>query len=173
MVVTTTHVYCFAAQLLQAIYNHYIKDEQVIDITVEDPSDEFMALRDFVDVRNCADLPSYQSSVIKNGFTQEMAKQAREQFKINKRQARKVYEILRLKVTNRSDPLEYKNYRLDVKRRLNKPFQSEKVKRFLEPNELAVTTASTGLEERHQKLSAMYEVTEELYRRTIEKLAAA
>ena len=99
------HLYCFAAQLLQTIYNHYIKDERVLDITgrmlvsvvgsyyivttlvhmiVEDPSDEFTALRDFVDAGNCAHLSSYQPPVIKNGFTQEMVKQAQEQLKINK-----------------------------------------------------------------------------------------
>ena len=38
-------------------------------------------------------------------------------------QARRVYEILRLKITDESNTSMYKQYRLDVKRRLNKPFQ--------------------------------------------------
>ena len=38
-------------------------------------------------------------------------------------QCRRVYEILRLQVTNVNEPTEYKEYRLDIKRRLNIPFQ--------------------------------------------------
>ena len=52
-----------------------------------------------------------------------MANQASSKFKINKKQARRVYEILRLKNTNTSDKTAYTSYRLDVKNRLNAPFQ--------------------------------------------------
>lgn len=52
-----------------------------------------------------------------------MANQACNKFKINKKQARRIYEILRLKNTNTSDKTAYLNYRLDVKNRLNAPFQ--------------------------------------------------
>lgn len=52
-----------------------------------------------------------------------MAEQACSNFKINKKQSRRVYEILRLKNTNTSDKTAYLNYRLDVKNRLNAPFQ--------------------------------------------------
>lgn len=52
-----------------------------------------------------------------------MEKQACKKFKINKKQTRRVYEILRLKNTNTSDKAAYLSYRLDVKNRLNAPFQ--------------------------------------------------
>lgn len=52
-----------------------------------------------------------------------MAIQACNKFKINKKQARRIYEILRLKNTNTSDKTAYLNYRLEVKNRLNAPFQ--------------------------------------------------
>jgi len=39
------------------------------------------------------------------------------------RQVRRVYEVLRLKATDVSNKEEYTQYRLDVKRRLNIPFQ--------------------------------------------------
>lgn len=52
-----------------------------------------------------------------------MAKEACNKFKINKKQARRVYEILRLKATNLSDKSAYLAYRLEVKNRLNAPFQ--------------------------------------------------
>lgn len=51
--------------------------------------------------------------------------------------------------------------------------QSElkKLEQALEPDELAATIASTGLEERHQKLNSLYEITEQSYLRTAEKVA--
>lgn len=39
------------------------------------------------------------------------------------KQARRIYEILRFRATNLADPAEYRTYRLDVKRRLNIPYQ--------------------------------------------------
>lgn len=39
------------------------------------------------------------------------------------KQARKAYEILRLNSTNQADKAQYQSYRLDVKKRLNVPFQ--------------------------------------------------
>jgi len=39
------------------------------------------------------------------------------------KQARRVYEILRFEATNLADVEEYRAYRLDVKRRLNIPYQ--------------------------------------------------
>lgn len=39
------------------------------------------------------------------------------------KQARRVYEILRFHATNVADAEEYRAYRLDVKRRLNIPYQ--------------------------------------------------
>lgn len=52
-----------------------------------------------------------------------MATEARSKYKLNKKQVRRVYEILRLKNTNTSDKSAYLQYRLDVKNRLNAPFQ--------------------------------------------------
>ena len=39
------------ARLVQCVYNHYIPRAEVLEVTVEDPSDAFARLRDFVDVR--------------------------------------------------------------------------------------------------------------------------
>lgn len=52
-----------------------------------------------------------------------MAAQARSKLKINAKQARRIYEILRLKNTDTTDAQQYQAYRLDVKNRLNAPFQ--------------------------------------------------
>ena len=37
----------------------YRADRTVVDITVEDPSDNFVRLRDFVDTRNCLKLEAF------------------------------------------------------------------------------------------------------------------
>ncbi|UYV83403.1 HAT1, partial [Cordylochernes scorpioides] len=121
------------ATLLQAIYHHYAADSKVLDITVyriqvcvaavEDPSESFTRIRDVVDTRNCQTLPVFHPSVLRKGFTSAMWKEAQNKFKINKKQARKVYEILRLKNIASTKSPDYRAYRLDVKQRLNAPFK--------------------------------------------------
>lgn len=66
-------------------------DEKVTDITVEDPSDNFVRLRDFVDTKNCLKLDAFAKSEVLNGFTDDMAKAAINELKICKKQARFVY----------------------------------------------------------------------------------
>lgn len=63
--------------------------------------------------------------VLKNFFCQHMYCTLHDCTCINilQRQARRVYEILRLKATDMSDKEQYKSYRLDMKKRLNAPFQ--------------------------------------------------
>ncbi|KAK8770485.1 hypothetical protein V5799_013050, partial [Amblyomma americanum] len=39
------------------------------------------------------------------------------------KQARRVYEILRLRATNTANASQYRKYRLEVKNRLNAPYQ--------------------------------------------------
>ncbi|CAD0204803.1 unnamed protein product [Chrysodeixis includens] len=163
------------AQLLQAIYSHFIIQPEVVDITVEDPSQDFQRIRDYVDVKNCSELPAFQPAKLYQGFSQEMVNQASNKFKINKKQARRVYEILRLKNTNTSDKTAYLNYRLDVKNRLNAPFQKKKLEikklqKVLKPEEYAATISSTGLSETHGRLSNQYCSLEQEYRRVIHRI---
>lgn len=56
------------AQLLQAIYSHFISVSTVVDITVEDPSDDFQRLRDYVDAKNCESLPAFSRANLFNGY---------------------------------------------------------------------------------------------------------
>lgn len=107
--------------LLQSIYDYYLKQPATLDITAEDPDEEFIAMRDFLDCKNCLKLDSYQPDKLKEGWSEEKAKEAQEKLKLCQRQARKVYEILRLKYLNFFDEDEYKKYRLEVKNRLNAP----------------------------------------------------
>ncbi|CAF4916101.1 unnamed protein product [Pieris macdunnoughi] len=163
------------AELLQAIYSHFIIMPEVLDITVEDPSDDFQRIRDYVDAKNCDKLPAFQPEKLYEGFSQEMVDQARSKYKINKKQARRVYEILRLKNTNTSDKTSYLQYRLDVKNRLNAPFQKKKLEmkkleKVLKPDEYAATISTVGVNETQNRLSGQYLAIEEEYRRVIHRL---
>ncbi|XP_034249338.1 histone acetyltransferase type B catalytic subunit [Thrips palmi] len=168
------------ANLLRTIYNRYMGNAKVLDITVEDPSQDFQFLRDYVDCENLKQLSCYQPDALKRGFCpNEMALEAREKFKINKKQARRVYEILRLRATNRSDSEEYRQYRLDVKKRLNTPFQKEnlmleKLQKVLSEDELKAT--ALNLKDKSQRLESLdrqYKDLEEEFLHVIERMAAS
>ena len=47
------------------LIRNYRGDSTVIDITVEDPSDNFVRLRDFVDTKNCLKLPSFAKAEVR------------------------------------------------------------------------------------------------------------
>lgn len=97
--------------------------QSVIDITVEDPSEDFQRLRDFVDCCRCSKLASFSKENLLKGFNKAMANEAKFIHKVNPKQARRIYEILRLKETNINDPEQYREYRLAVKQRLNWPYK--------------------------------------------------
>ncbi|KAK2570199.1 Histone acetyltransferase type B catalytic subunit [Acropora cervicornis] len=74
------------AQLLLTVDKFYVQDQQVLDITVEDPSYDFMRLRDYVDALRCRDLAVFSPENIRNGFSDRMVEQARKELKINKKE---------------------------------------------------------------------------------------
>ena len=99
---------------------------------MEDPSEEFVRLRDFVDTRNCLEMVEAfrDADKVKAGFSEAMIKESNEKLKLCKRQVRRIYEIVRLHWTKKTTALsdspnskEYKNYRVAVKKILNIPFQ--------------------------------------------------
>ena len=51
---------------------------------VEEPSLDFIRLRDYVDTLDCMKLSAFAPENLRNGFSDEMVKQAREELKINK-----------------------------------------------------------------------------------------
>merc|ERR1719154_821764 len=100
------------ARLLDTVYSHYRSDRTVTDITVEDPSDNFVRLRDFVDTRNCLQLAAFGKAAVAAGFTEAMAEAARAELKICRKHARRVYEIVRLYHTSLADKQQYKVYEI-------------------------------------------------------------
>lgn len=67
---------------VETIYKYYQSQKNVVDMTVEDPSDDFQRLRNFVDARLCKGLKSFGRFSIKKGFNKEMVREARETFKV-------------------------------------------------------------------------------------------
>ena len=153
-----------SAQLLQEVCSDLAMNPSVYDITVEDPSDGFVRLRDFVDCRNALGHPAFLPPSIHGPFEGAIATAARDVLKLHKvpcvcvcvcvsvttplpqSQARRVYEILRLWATDRSDPADqYRAYRLAVKNRLNAPHQ---VPRPLSSHTLIIITIHCMTRER-------------------------
>lgn len=161
--------------LLQAIYDYYKIQPATLDITAEDPDEEFISMRDFLDCKNCLQLTHFQPERLSQGWSEEMAKEAQEKLRLCQRQSRKVYEILKLYRLNPDNEEDHRKYRLEIKNRLNIPNQRlkldcDKVRKLgielpddmrnrLDNPRLAVTM----LDENYQEL-------ERQYRRTIQKL---
>jgi len=165
--------------LLNSVYRYYKKESSVVDITVEDPSDNFVRLRDFVDTQNCMKLDAYAKDKVSVGYSEEMTKAAANELKLCKKQARRVYEIIRLHYTPMKDAAAYKSYKLAVKARLNAPYQKEqaqveKLKKHLKSEELAAIMLNvTDRDQRIEMLNKQFGELEEHYRKVLEKVAAA
>lgn len=160
----------------------------MLDITVEDPSDNFVCLRDYVDCKNCRQLSEFSKENLGKGWNDILAEAARSKLKLNKKQTRRVYEILKLATIDRSNEDEYRAYRLEVKGRLNAPFAklNRSAEKSLDSNvntkemrieELKGTLCSIDLRFLHSLMFAvrlgagMYQEVEEEYLAVIEKLA--
>ncbi|KAI1884842.1 hypothetical protein AGOR_G00214000 [Albula goreensis] len=166
------------AQLLEAVHRFYCTLPLVQDITAEDPSESYVKLRDFVLVKLCLELPSFCPEQLALGFSDDMVTEAREKLKINKKHARRVYEILRLRVTDMSDEEKARGYRLDIKRRLFGPYKRNqreltKMMKCLRPEELVSHISQMDTQLQHEELEKSYQELLGEYRRVIERLAQA
>jgi histone acetyltransferase 1 len=163
------------SKLLQKIYQYYQSQENVCDITVEDASEDFQRLRNTIDARMLKDLPAFAADSLKKGFGSEMAQEAKDKFKINPKQSRIIYEILRLGATKTSNKEEYKSYRIDVKKRLNMNYLKEKrdMKKLVDRGFKLPTDKKLALpsvEENIEQLDGMYRETEEYYKSVLERI---
>uniref|UniRef100_A0A8C4ZVX1 Histone acetyltransferase type B catalytic subunit n=1 Tax=Gadus morhua TaxID=8049 RepID=A0A8C4ZVX1_GADMO len=165
------------AQLLEAVHRFYCTLPKVQDITAEDPSESYVKLRDFVLAKLCRALPSFAPDKLQLGFSEVMVKEAQDTLKINKKHARRVYEILRLKATDMADEAKARDYRLDVKRRLFGPYKKNqreltKMMKCLRPEELVSHIRHIDTDVQHQELEKSYQEVLDEYRRIIERLAS-
>ncbi|XP_031415291.1 histone acetyltransferase type B catalytic subunit isoform X2 [Clupea harengus] len=166
------------AQLLETVHRFYCNSPKVQDITAEDPSENYVKLRDFVLVKLCQALQSFSADKISLGFSEDMAIEAQEKLKINKKHARRVYEILRLRATDMSNEEVARAYRLEVKKRLFGPYKKNqreltKMRKCLRPEELASQVSQMDTQLQHEELERGYQDVLGEYRRIIERLARA
>lgn len=93
---------------------------------------------------------------------------------INPKQARVIYEILRLHHTDEDNESQYKEYRLEIKKRLNLTFHKQKsdVKKLekcgIDPQ--WITAGMPSVDERIEQLRDEYQEVEDEYRTILEKL---
>lgn len=161
--------------LLQSIYDYYKSQSPTLDITTEDPDEEFIAMRDYLDCKNCIGLSSFSKDNLKKGWSSEMAKEAQQTLKLCQRQARKVYEILKLRSIDPSNEEEELAYRLEIKNRLNIPHRRfqldcDKVEKLGFELPETMRAQKDNLRYTLAALDENYRELESQYRRTIAKL---
>lgn len=101
-------------------------DLYVFFFLVEEPSEKFQALRDFVDIALCKSLPCFEPTELKKDFNKQIVAEVRKTLKFNEKQIRRIYEILRLSITDTNNAEEYKKYKGMVRQRLAAPFAVRK-----------------------------------------------
>lgn len=149
---------------------------EVFDVTVESPGDQFVSLRDYVDCVNCMTLREFAPENLKRGYSDKMRQAALEKLKISRQQARRVYEILRYRATNKKDKEELKAQRIDVKRRLYAPMKKsdqdwKRLNLALTPDELRQAACGQMDEEtKFSTLSQNYDRLMEAYQKTIDRI---
>ncbi|KAK7586005.1 hypothetical protein V9T40_003881 [Parthenolecanium corni] len=163
-----------AVHLMNSMYKFYSTDKNVIDITVEDPTDGCQAIRDFIDLCRCENLPCFSNENLKKGYKKEIENELREKFQIHKKQARRIYEILLLRTINKANEEEYKNYRIQVKNRLNAPFQKmnstmRRMNYTFKPDEVKEVAVLQKPEVRFNTLKNLYDELEKQYEHVLER----
>ena len=105
------------AAMLEAVYRDVCREPRIADITAEDPSADFVRIRDYTTTKMCLTLASFgDKAALKRGFSAQMARDALATYKLPKLQSRRCYEILRMAATKPSDVDEWRAFRLDVKK---------------------------------------------------------
>ncbi|KAI8081698.1 acyl-CoA N-acyltransferase [Halteromyces radiatus] len=141
-------------QLYRTIYELFAQRKDVLEITVEDPNEEFSDLRDKSDLRYLRDHGAFDGITIP--VPQETIQQLQKKYKLTNRQIQTSLEIYLLSNLNKRDREAYKNYRLQVKQRLYR-FNYDTLQE-IEP------------EDRKDKLHETYMGVEQDYHRLLEEV---
>lgn len=101
------------------IMNHYYASNDVKEITVEDPNQEFDNLRDCRDMVKWETIPAFSKITLQDVVSKKVSlKDLRALAKMPERHFNRLIEIMLLKSLNAKDKKQYKQYRLFVKRRI-------------------------------------------------------
>lgn len=161
-------------QLLKVFYRDCYASSAVRDITVEDPSETFQRMRDFIDCSNCRHMPEFSVDNLRAGFSSVMLDRCREKLRLNRRQSRRVYEILRLFHTDADNEEQLREFRLCVKQRLNAAIMRTtgrgKQAKSDEQESPSKANSLFSQENRWRALQAEFEALVEEYKPVVEKL---
>jgi len=153
-------------KLLTTVFNDLRLDPKVRDITAEDPSDEFISLRDLVTFELCqkylSEIFSKENILQTKKFDKNLAEKTRQICKLTKCQTRRVYEMSYLNGINRHDDEQMKRFRLIVKKRLFEPLQFDK-RRRLQLSDPSLEALSTDPDKRKSYLSSQFEIVFQHY----------
>eukprot|EP00741_Cyanophora_paradoxa_P023980 tig00021719_g23156.t1 len=151
-------------RLLQCMYDD-ARALQHSEVVVEDPCPEFQRVRDRVDLRNVLGDDDGRAFFPEEGperLEEGAAARLREELLLTRKQAVRVFEMVRLRRTNLADPDAYKRYRLLVKRRLD-----------AETRATVAGGPAMGGEERKALLEGLYRELEGEYRAVLASLDKA
>ncbi|KAG0171964.1 histone acetyltransferase 1 [Apophysomyces sp. BC1034] len=141
------------SKLYRTVFDIFAARKDVIEITVEDPNQEFSDLRDKCDMRYLLEHHAFDDLPPVPVQRSDIRK-IKKKFKLTDRQTQQCVEMYLLSKLNKMDATEYKNYRLQVKRRLYMPYVD--AMKDLSP------------EDRKEKLHNAYKGVEEDYHRILE-----
>lgn len=164
-----------ASRLIEeTVFKHFVPKENVADITYEQPTDIVQHIRSVVDTKRCMALPAFAKDKLLVGFSKNMLREAKEKFKINPKQCRVIYEILRLGAFDMKNDMEYRKYRVEVKKRLNlNDSRNRRELLRLQKKGVDVSGAFSILptvEDRIEQLHAAYKEVEQVYLQVLKKV---
>merc|ERR1712226_167809 len=135
------------SKLMRLIYNDLKAMSEVQDITVEDPSEDFVSMRDAVDCHYV--IESFPGLFEQENKLKQLSKalklQCRDATKINTTQFKHVYEILEFHYINGKDKKQMQKYRKGLRSRVRKSLKRPKTK--LSDYELKMDATANGVDE--------------------------
>ncbi|CAF3432360.1 unnamed protein product [Rotaria socialis] len=150
--------------LINRVNQNFCDDKN--SLNAEDPSDEFVALRDLVALELChkylPDFFSKEASIKMNRLTKEMIDKAPDISKLTKQETRRVHVMCFYQAINENDEKKMKRFRLLVKQRLFEPLQFDK-RRRLRSADPALEALATDPEKRKKYSATQYEYVLEHY----------
>ena len=105
-------------RLLKIFNNLAIANNRVKDVTVEDPSDQFQSLKDYIDCKNALGLSQFDVDLVKKGLYDKFFHLIKSELKMSKPQILRVYEILCLKFMDKFNFIGQLKYKQSVMKRL-------------------------------------------------------
>ncbi|KAK4510365.1 Up in starvation [Mucor velutinosus] len=104
------------SKLYQTIYELFKSRDDICEITVEDPNEEFSDMRDKNDIRYLLEHGAFKG--LKAPVSQDKIQELCDTYKLTNRQTQRCIEMYLLSNVNKLNAEEYKAYRLQVKQRL-------------------------------------------------------